>query len=794
MSSRCRQLAFGLLLVSASFARPALAGNSGAVVSIHPEGFRLPLLTVAEPDSGALVILAESRTGTHEVYVQRLDRHGRALLGESGTYLMPYDNQNYSLQLIEDGTGGAILAKSVDRGATGLDIVVWRVAPDGSMAYGTNGIVVCSANRDQTRPFLASGPSGSYYVAWSDDRANAGGRTDNYAQRMSLAGAPLWAANGTLINTATYRPWSYGIDAVVSDRQGGLLMTWTYNSYGGVTRAQRVSSSGVLQWTANGVDFGDPNYGVRGLAPDGLGGAWGMMTNWSGSATSFAAYHMAANGTPAFAGGVAYLPPQYNGQSVIIRNATGGCFIYTAATGSSNQTASTVYRQEISAAGAVLRGPYGEYMTTTSLPRVVDAGSAFLTAAQEPTVFSPRKRFRVQKVGFDGMPQLPGTGVVMGRIEGSWLEVGIPPQVAMGPSGVIAASWADVRYLSPGTPEAIHTFGQAFSSTGTPLWNDAEEPTLLTARDAEGDQGGFVRVTWAPSVADHPAARAAAGYRVWRALPPSASAPWTGTERAEDGLFRSDGRTYLALASTYWELAGEQSAGALPGYACAVTTGRDSTASSPADEMFMVEAYDDSSHHWYSGTLTAHSVDNLAPAMVPSAAGYYSGGTTSLYWGGVSDADLAGYEVFRGSTPSFTPSDANRIASTTGVTWIDPAGTPAAYRIAARDVHGNLGPSALVLPAGTLGAEPHVPHIWRLQAEWRSGSLRLALDVPRADRGRVEVFDVSGRRVWETAFTTESARALEYRATPSGLRSGILYVRATSTTNATLTRKVVALP
>jgi hypothetical protein len=503
---------------------------------------------------------------------------------------------------------------------------------------------------------------------------------------------------------------------------------------------------------------------------------------------------MGATGTPAFAGGVEYLPAAYNGQVTLIRNASGGCFIYAALTSSSSQPTPNLYRQELSSAGALLRGTSGEYLGSSQPPVIYDVGSAYLMSSLVSVLDPVRKMMKVQKYGFDGVAQLPGTGVTLGRSEGYWYIVGAAPILAMSSTGVITSSWTDTRYVSASNMQAVHAFGQALSANGAPLWDDSEQPSLLTARDAAGDQGGFLRTTWSPSVADHPGARAARGYRVWRALPASAQSALTRSRPTEDGVFVAGDRTLLALTGTYWELAGEQPAATLPGYARTVPTGMDSVAGNSADQSYMVEAYDDSSHHWFSNTLVGHSVDNLAPAMVSPVAGHYANGSTALYWGGVPDADLSAYEVFRGTSPSFVPSPANRIATTTGLSWDDPAGSPALYRIAARDIHGNLGPSALVVPDGTVDVESSGPRAWRLSADWRSGTLQMALDVPRADDGRVEVMDVAGRRVWESAFQTDGARALEFRVAPSARRGGLLYVRATSTSGAVITRKVVVLP
>lgn len=768
------------------------AANSGAVLSMQAGEYEIPYCVAAEPDSGALILMAASQDGLASLWIQRVDRHGRRLLGDRGQFLMSIDGNHYP-SWVADGAGGIVVAVPTPRGATGLDIVVHRIAPDGSLPYGPDGLVVCDAARDQDQIFVQPGPAGYFFVAWRDDRANLGGRYDLYAQKVSVAGAPQWTANGVLVNSASYRPWSYGIDGVVPDLQGGLVMTYTYNSYGGVTRAQRLNGAGALQWTANGVDFGNSTYGARSITPDGLGGVWGVAGLWDGTNTRSYAYHLGANGTPVFAGGVEYANAAPQQDSRLIRNASGGCFIYTAI-GYSGSSYVNVVLQEISSGGVLLRGAGGESTSLGAAPQLFDFGTSYGSSVVENTLVPPRRRYRVQQYGFDGSARLPGAGVAIGRPEGFLLDLGVPPALASSPTGVLVSTWADSRYFSSLNPAGISVFGQALDAAGAPLWDDSEEPVCLGVQDAPADQGGRVRVTWSPSAADAAASGTARGYRVWRALPATLAAALEASRPAGDeAMFQAEGRTLLATASGYWEMAGEQAAAQLAGYALTVTTGLDSTAAGPADQSFMVEAYDDSSHHWYSGALTGHSVDNLAPGLVPSAAGFYAGGTSLLYWGGVSDADLLGYEVFRGSSPAFAPTDANRIASTSQVTWTDAHGAPAFYRIAARDIHGNLGPSALIVPAGTLAADDAGPTTWRLFGDWRSGRLRLALDVPAADEGRLDLYDVSGRRLWSSEFHTGRAQALEFTPPASGLRPGVCYAHARSASGRTLTAKVIVL-
>jgi hypothetical protein len=785
-----------LLLVGPS--RPAHASNAGAAVCIWPSGLRQPYGVVAEADSGALVVYVDTRDNGYALYAQRVDRHGKPLWTPGGVLVRTILTTTFIENMISDGAGGCLLSWNENRGASANDVIVQRVLPNGTLGYGASGLVVCNAAGDQGEAQLVAGSSGSYYVVWKDDRRGVGD-SDIYAQRLTVAGTPAWTANGIAVNAAGYaNAGSFGnggLPSVASDLQGGLLVTWVPDATR-IPRAQRVSSTPSLLWTANGVEFGGSSDWSPVVAPDGAGGAWISFTHYLSGPYYPYLQHVLAAGTFGFA--TAGIPLNMTGVGnnfslTPVRNASGGCFVY--GVGNWGTNGGYAARQEVNAGGTLLRG-YGEDLGSGILEsQFKDLGDAFVTTFVQTYYVPGRGRLQVQRYGYDGTALYPGSGVNPGRDEpGSYLYPAPPAGLA---GGITVVPFADGRYTTPSLI-SLQAFGQAFDATGIPLWDDAEPPAIQSVKDAPGDQGGLVRADWNSGCADLPGSGAVVGYRVWRSVPGTLAARLAGVHAlGQEGTFAFEGRTLLARASAYWEMVGEQPAARLASYALTVPTGQDSTGSSISDESFMVEAYDDSSHIWWSGALTGHSVDNLAPPALPSAAGYYGSGVTTLYWGGSSAPDLCCYDVFRGSSPGFVASDATRIGTTSDVTFPD-AHAPAYYRVGARDIHGNLGPTSLVVPAGTTAVDgADSPHAWRLQAAWHreAGALALALDVPQADGGSLALFDVAGRRLWSAPFRVEGARSLTLTVTPreTPLPSGLVFVRASSASGRTLVTRAIVL-
>jgi hypothetical protein len=177
-------------------------------------------------------------------------------------------NQAYS-QIVSDGMGGVIVAWQDYRGAN-LDIYAQRVSGTGHAAWTAQGVVICSATGDQQYPQLVPDGAGGAIITWQDYRSE---NWDIYAQRVSSSGAVQWASDGVTVCAATGNQQN---PQVAPDGAGGAIIAWwdyrgsTYDIY-----AQRVSGTGAVQWTVDGAALCTAS-GIQylpQLVSDGSGGA-----------------------------------------------------------------------------------------------------------------------------------------------------------------------------------------------------------------------------------------------------------------------------------------------------------------------------------------------------------------------------------------------------------------------------------------------------------------------------------------------------------------------------------------
>ena len=190
------------------------------------------------------------------------------------------------------------------------------------------------------------------------------------------------------------------------------------------------------------------------------------------------------------------------------------------------------------------------------------------------------------------------------------------------------------------------------------------------------------------------------------------------------------------------------------------------------------------------------SADNLPPAPPAPFLAAHTGGATHLHWGPNVEPDLWHYAVYRGSSAGFIPGPSNRIAtpSDTGYADVGPAGSY--YKLSAVDVNGNESGFALITPDGTTGVGGEPPVAFALEGvrpNPASGrGLHVALALPTGAAARLELLDVSGRRVLaRDVGSLGVGRHTVNLAAGRSVAPGLYWVRLTQGANRQTTRVAV---
>jgi hypothetical protein len=275
-------------------------------------------------------------------------------------------------------------------------------------------------------------------------------------------------------------------------------------------------------------------------------------------------------------------------------------------------------------------------------------------------------------------------------------------------------------------------------------------PVIASIADIANDQGREVRLRFQSSGLDF-AGATIVRYEIFRQIG-AGLGPARANAARGGGAAPAVLRAPAKIALDGWDFVGTCSATCDPYYSLVVPTLADSNASGFHRATFLVRAETATPSVYYdSAPDSGYSVDNLPPATPAPFTGAYAGGATHLHWGANGEPDLWYYRVYRGGAADFVPGTGNLIAtrSDTGCVDVGPAG--GFYKLSAVDVNGNESGYALLTPSGTTdvpvagavtlaleGAQPNPS---------RGEGLGIAFALPSSASARLDLLDVSGRRV-----------------------------------------------
>ena len=289
------------------------------------------------------------------------------------------------------------------------------------------GVPLCTASGEQRNPLMTSDGAGGAVVGWRDQR---NGNEDVYAQRISSTGAVLWTADGVPVCTA---PGEQSEPNLIPDGSSGAILVW-YDGRDGDNDIyiQRLDSSGDPLWTANGVPVdtlaGDQRKNARGpIVSDGAGGAIVVWFDFGSSSSRIHAQKIDYQGIVQWADNGIDVSPSAagsQGNPVVLEDGAGGAFVVWTDSRNGNND---IYAQRLNSVGTPLwfTGP--------------DNGIAVCTATDV-------QRFPV--IAADGL----GGFVVVWE---DWREPGHSLAYAQRVNGVGAVQWA-----ADGAPVAHATHGQ----------------------------------------------------------------------------------------------------------------------------------------------------------------------------------------------------------------------------------------------------------------------------------------------------------------------------------------------
>jgi len=122
----------------------------------------------ATSDGG--VYIAWLTNSNYHVYLQRLDPEGIVQFTDGGMLISDNNNSSwiavYHLNLVVDSEDNAIITL-VDQRTGPWEVYAYKIAIDGTMLWGADGLTLSASGIDNISPRLAVLPDNSIVVTWS---------------------------------------------------------------------------------------------------------------------------------------------------------------------------------------------------------------------------------------------------------------------------------------------------------------------------------------------------------------------------------------------------------------------------------------------------------------------------------------------------------------------------------------------------------------------------------------------------------------------------------------------------
>jgi predicted lipoprotein with Yx(FWY)xxD motif len=398
-------------------------------------------------------------------------------------------DQNYPY-IISNGAGGAIITW-IDIRNEDSDIYVQQIDASGTIQWTIDGVPLCTATNFQYDPRIISDGAGGAIVTWQDPRS--GGASDIYAQRINTSGTVQWTADGVpLCMAANFQK----NPQVTSDGTGGAIVAWyDYRNDNYDIYVQRISALGTIQWTADGVPLctatGTQWYPQ--VTSDGVGGA--IVTWQDERSENYDIYaqrinasgivQWTADGVPLCTAAGEQSSPQ------VASDGTGGAIVTWQDYRNDNYD---IYSQRINISGTVQWASDGVPLCTATggqaSPQVTSdgAGGAIITWYDAR---SGAYDLYAQCINTSGTVQWTADGAPLCMVTGAQMH----PRITSDGAGGAVVTWVESRNGN------CDIYAQRINTSGTVLWTSDGVPISVATGtqyypQITSDGAGGAIVTW----------------------------------------------------------------------------------------------------------------------------------------------------------------------------------------------------------------------------------------------------------------------------------------------------------
>ncbi|MBE2256140.1 MAG: T9SS type A sorting domain-containing protein [Ignavibacteria bacterium] len=226
--------------------------SNGLPIAIKPVTERY--YDICSDGKGGAIILWDDNPLPTVTYLkgQRISKSGQKLWSDTGK-VIAYDGFRQSgAKIISNGNGGCFIAyQSSELNSSDFDLKANMLDSNGNKLWG-NGVWFCQLDGNQYDLVAIKTSDNNYVVSWRDGRTGKVTELDIFAQKISSTGSVMWTANGITVCNARF---TQEYQDMYPDNSGGFYIAWCdrRDSIQIDIYAQRFRANGTNVFTANGI-------------------------------------------------------------------------------------------------------------------------------------------------------------------------------------------------------------------------------------------------------------------------------------------------------------------------------------------------------------------------------------------------------------------------------------------------------------------------------------------------------------------------------------------------------------
>lgn len=243
------------LLINTSFAQWSTDPNTNLKICDVAGEQALAKIAMTS-DGGCYISWFDTRSGSYNVYLQRLDALGYKQWAADGLLISnnPQDTWITDYDLICDQNDNAVIVFSDIRSGGLLKPFAYMISPTGNFLWGANGVDISTGDNFQPSPVVTETSDGNFVFAW----ISSDGSQKIALQKLSATGQKLWGTTPILIQNGTE---DYSYPAVVKSDNDQVILVHTVQTGGFPPqvriRAHKLDLNGQLVWGSTGVMIQD---------------------------------------------------------------------------------------------------------------------------------------------------------------------------------------------------------------------------------------------------------------------------------------------------------------------------------------------------------------------------------------------------------------------------------------------------------------------------------------------------------------------------------------------------------